>query len=85
MQNSYTPNARTNSVHVDLSGLAALLAQDAIDDAASELWDTGYSLDRFDRELSRLPLTANQRAHMGKVRSGLEAIVDADRREHGDD
>lgn len=85
MQNSYSPNGRTNSVHIDLTGLDAFLAQCAIDDAASELWNNGYSLERFDRELSSLALTANQRARMYKVRDALEEIVDEDRREHGDD
>lgn len=85
MQNSYTPNARTNSVHLDFTGLDAFLAKCAIDDVASELWNNGYSLARFDRELSSLALTKNQRAKMYKVRDALEEIVDEDRREHGDD
>lgn len=85
MQNFHSPNGRANSVFIDLSGLDAFLAKCEIDDAANDLWDNGYSLARFDRELSGLTLTANQRAHMHKVRDALEAIVDEDRREHGDD
>ena len=87
MLKAYTDDAdlAARGIHMSREQLRDFWAQATIDEAAQKLWDKGYSLDAFDKEVAHSNLTNPQYRAAMKIRDALEEIVDDERREDGDD